>query len=147
MTRGTSETAAVEPTAIDPAAPPRRTHTRVREGMSDRGNWVQLIKFAAVGASGFVVNLIVYEIARSGFDIYYLLSAVIAFVFAVTNNFLLNRYWTFKASEGHAGFQAARFLVVSLFALVFNLLVLKGLVQVASASSPRKLSRSSAPRR
>jgi dolichol-phosphate mannosyltransferase len=140
MTQGTSETAAVEPTAIDPAVPdPRRTHTRVREGMSDRDNWVQLIKFAAVGASGFVVNLIVYEIARSGFDIYYLLSAVIAFVFAVTNNFLWNRYWTFKATDGHAGFQAARFLIVSLFALVFNLVVLKGLVQVGVGEFPAQV--------
>lgn len=116
---------------VDPAIPsddPVRLHRRVRHGVKQPHNWIQLIKFGAVGASGYVVNLIAYEIARSVFDVYYLAAAVIAFCFAVTNNFLWNRYWTFKATDGHAGFQAARFFVVSLLALAFNLVVLKLLV-------------------
>src|SRR6188472_1857117 len=43
---------------------------------------------------------------------------------AVSNNFLLNRHWTFQATEGHAGFQAARFFTVSLLALGVNLVFL-----------------------
>jgi putative flippase GtrA len=58
---------------------------------------------------------------------------VLAFCVAVTNNFLWNRHWTFKATHGHAGFQAARFLAVSLFALGFNLIVLEVLVSVVGA--------------
>jgi putative flippase GtrA len=44
---------------------------------------------------------------------------------------LLNRHWTFKATDGRATFQAPRFLVVSIVALAFNLLVLELLVSVA----------------
>ena len=113
-----------------------RLHHRVGDGMRKPHNWIQLIKFGAVGASGYVVNLIVYEIARQQFDIHYLLAAVIAFVFAVTNNFLWNRHWTFKATDGHAGFQAARFFVVSLFALAFNLLLLQILVAAGIGEFP-----------
>jgi dolichol-phosphate mannosyltransferase len=114
----------------------QRLHRRVGEGMRQPHNWIQLIKFGAVGASGYVVNLIVYEIARQQFDVHYLVAAVIAFIFAVTNNFLWNRHWTFKATDGHAGFQAARFFVVSLFALAFNLLLLQILVGAGVGEFP-----------
>ncbi|MGB0872076.1 MAG: GtrA family protein [Solirubrobacterales bacterium] len=113
-----------------------RFHTRLNAGLRQSHNWVQLTKFALVGASGYVVNLVAYEVARKGFDVHYLLAAVIAFCFAVTNNFLWNRHWTFKATDGHAGFQAARFFVVSVFALTFNLVVLKLLVQVGVGEFP-----------
>lgn len=129
--------AVIDSPAIDPDAPTTpRTHTRVREGLTRSHNWVQLSKFAMVGASGYVVNLIAYTLAWDGFGIHYLVAAVIAFCFAVTNNFLWNRYWTFKAREGHAGFQAARFLVVSLIALAFNLIVLKVLVHFGVGEIP-----------
>ena len=92
---------------------------------------MQLVKFSVVGASGYVINLGVYAGLLKGADVHYRTAAVLAFCVAVTNNFLWNRHWTFKATHSHAGFQAARFLVVSLFALVFNLVVLELLVAVA----------------
>jgi putative flippase GtrA len=104
---------------------------RVRLGMTRPHNWMQLVKFSAVGASGYVVNLAVYSALLKGAGVHYRTAAVLAFCVAVTNNFLLNRYWTFDAKDGNAGFQAARFLVVSLFALAFNLIVLELLVSVA----------------
>jgi putative flippase GtrA len=63
-------------------------------------------------------------------DVHYQPAAVVAFCVAVTNNFLLNRHWTFRAADGRAAFQAPRFLIVSLIALGFNLLVLELLVGV-----------------
>lgn len=128
---------AIDDPTIDANVPPTpRTHTRVREGLSQPHNWVQLSKFAMVGASGYVVNLIAFTIAVKGFDIGHLVAAVIAFCFAVTNNFLWNRHWTFKATDDHAGFQAARFLVVSLVALGFNLVVLELLVNFGIGEIP-----------
>jgi putative flippase GtrA len=91
-------------------------------------NWVQLVKFSLVGASGYIINLAVYVSLLKGADVHYRGAAVLAFCVAVTNNFLWNRHWTFKATDDHAGFQAARFLVVSLLALAFNLIVLELLV-------------------
>jgi putative flippase GtrA len=94
-------------------------------------NWMQLVKFSVVGASGYVINLAVYSALLKGAGVHYRTAAVLAFCVAVTNNFLWNRHWTFDAKDGHAGFQAARFFVVSLFALAFNLAVLELLVTVA----------------
>ena len=96
------------------APPPRlRTHTRVRQGMGRRHNWVQLVKFGVVGGSGYVVNLAVFAAAVEIANVHHLVAATIAFVVAVTNNFWWNRHWTFGARDGHAGFQAARFFGVS----------------------------------
>jgi len=101
----------------------------VGRGLRKPANWVQLVKFSAVGASGYVVNLVVFTTLVRGLGVHYILAAVLAFCVAVTNNFLWNRHWTFAAAEGHMGFQAARFFTVSVIALGFNLLVLELLVQ------------------
>jgi dolichol-phosphate mannosyltransferase len=118
---------------LEDAAPGTRrraTHhaLRVGRGMRKPANWVQLVKFGIVGASGYVVNLAVYTTLVRAFDVHYILAAVLAFCVAVTNNFLWNRHWTFAATDGHMGFQAARFLTVSVLALGFNLIVLEVLV-------------------
>lgn len=99
--------------------------------MRKPANWVQLVKFSLVGASGYVINLAVYTTLVHALDVHYILAAIAAFCVAVTNNFLWNRHWTFDAKHGHMGFQAARFLTVSLLALGFNLVVLEFLVSVA----------------
>jgi putative flippase GtrA len=99
--------------------------------MRKPANWLQLVKFSIVGATGYVVNLSVYTALVKAAGIHYIPAAILAFCVAVTNNFLLNRHWTFRAGDGHAGFQAARFLTVSLIALAFNLVVLELLVSTA----------------
>ena len=101
---------------------------RVRHGLARPANWLQLIRFGLVGASGYAVNLAVFAVCVGGLRLDYRLAATVAFVFAVTNNFFLNRHWTFAAGDGHAGFQAARFLAVSVAAFALNLLVLELLV-------------------
>jgi dolichol-phosphate mannosyltransferase len=53
----------------------------------------------------------------------------------VANNFLWNRAWTFRDARGHAGFQAARFLLVSVAAFAFGLLVLDVLVRDAGVEA------------
>jgi putative flippase GtrA len=62
----------------------------------------------------------------------YRLSAVVAFAVAVTNNFVLNRFWTFRQTAGAASFEAPRFLVVSLGAFGFSFVVLTALVEIGS---------------
>src|SRR5918999_1923870 len=106
-------------------------HLRVRAGLRRPHNWMQLVKFCAVGASGYVVNLCVFALCFEVAGMHHLLAATAAFVVAVTNNFWWNRHWTFKARRGHAGFQAARFLTVSVTAFVFAAAVLELLVSAA----------------
>jgi putative flippase GtrA len=107
-------------------------HLRVRSGLRRPHNWVQLVKFCAVGASGYVVNLSVFALCVEVIGLHHLIGATVAFVVAVTNNFWWNRHWTFKAGRGHAGFQAARFLTVSVAAFLFAATVLQLLVDVAN---------------
>jgi dolichol-phosphate mannosyltransferase len=114
------------------AEPTRRGHrrARVRAGLRQPANWLQLVRFAAVGASGYAVNLGVFTLLVHAAAIDYKLAAVAAFLVALTNNFVWNRAWTFAdAGGGHVGFQAARFCVVSLVAFGFNLVVLFALVE------------------
>lgn len=104
-------------------------HARVRAGMRQVHNWAQLLRFLAVGASGYVVNLAVFAGAHNWLGIDYRLAALAAFIVALANNFFWNRHWTFDAGAGHAGFQAARFIAVSVAAFVVNLIALELLVQ------------------
>ena len=104
---------------------------RVHLGTREPSNWVELFKFGVVGASGYVVNLIVFALLVEGLDVHHIPGAIGAFVVAVTNNFLLNRHWTFDASGGHAGEQAWRFFAVSVGGLGINLVALALLVDAA----------------
>ena len=107
---------------------------RIHLGTRKPGNWLQLFHFAVVGGTGYVVNLIVFTLLNGGADLNHLLAAIGAFVVAVSNNFLLNRHWTFRhqgSADSHAGFQAARFLTVSVVGLAVNLIVLEFLVTSA----------------
>jgi dolichol-phosphate mannosyltransferase len=106
----------------------------VGSGVRRPANWLQLIRFALVGASGYVVNLATFALLVHAAGVHYRAAAVGAFAVALANNFLWNRRWTFDARDGHAGFQAARFVVVSVVAFAFNLLVLE--ILVAGADLP-----------
>ena len=108
-----------------------RVHSRVSKGVRQRHNWVQLMKFCAVGGSGYVVNLVVFTLAVEVAEVHHLVAATAAFVVAVSNNFWWNRHWTFGAGDGHAGFQAARFFTVSVGAFVFAAVILELLVNGA----------------
>ena len=96
-----------------------------------RRNWVQLAKFCAVGVVGYAVNLGVYSLLLNWANLYYLVAAIGSFAVAVTNNYLLNRYWTFHHQRGHFAYQGARFLAVSLVSLGANLLILHLLISAA----------------
>lgn len=94
-------------------------------------NWIQLARFAAVGTSGYVVNLVIFGALLHLALVGYRLAATFAYGLAVANNFLWNRAWTFAARGGHAGFQAARFICVSLAAFGVSLAMLVALVEAA----------------
>src|ERR687887_634083 len=91
---------------------------RARAGRALRrsANWVQLAKFAAVGATGYVVNLAVYTALLRGAGWHYAYAATVSFLVAVTNNYLWNRVWTFRDQRGHVAFQGLRLFVVALVA-------------------------------
>jgi putative flippase GtrA len=114
----------------------RGTIERARRALGRRHNWLQLGKFCAVGASGYLVNLAVYALLLRGAGLHYLLAATGSFLVAVTNNYTWNRVWTFRGQRGHMAYQGLRFLVVSTIALAANLMLLYGLVSLGVGELP-----------
>jgi putative flippase GtrA len=109
------------------------TRARVSAALRRRGNWEQLVRFCVVGASGYVVNLVVYSLLVLEVGVHYLPAAICSFLVAVTNNYTWNRLWTFRAQRGHVAYQGMRFLVVSTLALGANLAVLYLLVEIGAS--------------
>jgi dolichol-phosphate mannosyltransferase len=107
---------------------------RLAGAARSRDSWLQLLKFGVVGGSGYLINLGVFAFLSGNLGVYHAVAAVGAFCFAVTSNFLWNRYWTFGPGEGLAHLQAARFLAVSVACLVINLVVLELLVSSSGIS-------------
>jgi putative flippase GtrA len=92
---------------------------RAAEALRRPANWLQLAKFGAVGASGYVVNLAVYALLLH-YGLHFRLAAIVSFVVSAASNYVLNRAWTFREARGHFAYQGMRFLVVSAAALAAN---------------------------
>lgn len=93
----------------------------------------QFMKYSIVGASGFVINMIVYSAMVKSVGMHYMPAAIVSFTAAITNNFILNKYWTFNNPQGAVSRQARRFLVISLASLALNLAILRVLVEILAS--------------
>jgi putative flippase GtrA len=109
-------------TDLPPAA------ARAARALRTPANWLQLAKFAAVGASGYVVNLTVYALLLEAAGLHYAPAATCSFLVAASWNYTLNRHWTFRAERGHFGIQGMRFFVVSAVVYGANLGLLAALI-------------------
>ncbi|MGQ9588304.1 MAG: glycosyltransferase [Thermoplasmata archaeon] len=86
------------------------------------------LKFAFIGGIGTLINLAILWTSVEVFFVYYLWAAVLAFVIADTNNYIWNRWWTFR-SKGRIRFQYPQFLLVSLDGLMLDIILLWALVE------------------
>jgi dolichol-phosphate mannosyltransferase len=118
----------VERSSAVGVAATRLARTRAGRALRRPHNWMQLLKFSVVGASGYVVNLSVFSALVLGAGLDHRLAAVCSFLVAVTNNYTWNRLWTFHRSRGRFAYQGMRFLVVAVLALVANLIALELLI-------------------
>lgn len=91
----------------------------------------QFIKYCMVGASGFVINLFVFWLMLTSLDVHYWIAGSVSFAVSVTNNFFMNRYWTFRITEGEIFSQASRFMVVSISSWALNMFMLRLLIEDA----------------
>lgn len=97
------------------------------ERVGQRRGVRQFVKFGIVGASGFVVNLVIFTLLQRvvpnhmNAGPYYAIYSI-AFLAGGVSNYFLNRIWTFR-STGHAGKEAMQFLTVSVLALIVGLIV------------------------
>lgn len=106
-----------------PATPSTSLFGRIAQRRGVR----QLVKFGIVGASGFVVNLVIFTLLRKvvahpNAPLEYNITYSIAFLSGGVSNYFLNRAWTFR-STGHVGKEGASFMTVSVIALIVGLIV------------------------
>lgn len=86
---------------------------------------LQFAKFSLVGLVGTFINIFILYIFTERFKIYYLISAIFAFIFAVISNFILNKIWTFSEKIYERLVEEfISFFVVSLSAFVVNIFFL-----------------------
>lgn len=99
---------------------------RIRRAIS------QFWKYCIVGATGYVINFLIFSLLYGVAAIPYVLAATVSFAISATNNFLLNKYWTFDNPQGQTTTQAGRFLVVSCASWGLNMLLLVLMIEVLS---------------
>jgi putative flippase GtrA len=97
--------------------------------IAERRGVRQFVKFGIVGASGFVVNFLVFKLLEHVTPLEdhaarYTLNFSLAFLSGGVSNYFFNRIWTFRAT-GSALVQGVQFLSVSAVALLVGLGVSK----------------------
>lgn len=106
-------------------------HRRIRLAMRAPTNWWQLARYGVVGIIGYAISIATFAVLYHPVGLSSWLAATGAFVLALTNNFWWNRHWTFRAGDGHAGFQATKFVLINIGAFLFSLVVLRLMIDVA----------------
>lgn len=92
----------------------------------------QIVKYLISGGTSAVANLFLLYVFTDLLGIYYLLSSIFSFVFAVMLGFTLQKFWTFKGShvEGTRR-QAVAYLSVAISNAFLNTILLYLLVEYA----------------
>jgi len=83
----------------------------------------KILKFSSVGALGSVTNISIYS-ALVFLDVNYNLASVIAFIFAVTQNYTLNKKWTFKDHNTKTKQKFVKYFILNFSSFFINLAVL-----------------------
>ena len=112
----------------DPSAQAVRLPDRLRYALTHPANWFEVLRYSAVGLTGYLISVVSFAVAVE-LGCGYILAATIAFGFALVNNFVFNRSWTFRATDGRIHIQWVRFVVVNVAVFVFSLGVLYVLIE------------------
>ena len=86
-------------------------------------------KFCLVGGVGFIINIGIFYITHSLVNIQYIFCSIISFFFAVSSNFILNKYWTFKDyGRKKILLQYLKYILVNIGGLTVNIIVLTSFI-------------------
>lgn len=81
----------------------------------------QFIKFSLVGLLNTAIHYGVFYVTYTYMGIYHLLASTIGFCLAVTNSYIVNRFWTFKTRGSKKRREFPKFITVNLLTLSINL--------------------------
>ncbi len=84
----------------------------------------RLLKFGVVGLAGMAIDFSITWLCKEKLRLNKYLANSLGFCLAVTNNFLLNRYWTFENNTQSFTAQFIKFMLVSVSGLLINNLLL-----------------------
>jgi dolichol-phosphate mannosyltransferase len=95
------------------------------------GRYDVILRYGISGVIGILVNLITLYLLTDLAGLWYLLSAVLAYIMSFIVAFTLQKYWTFRDTD-HSRLprQATLYLMIALGALLFDLLALYILVDI-----------------
>ncbi len=85
---------------------------------------LKFLRFCVVGVTGTIIDFGLTWICKEKLHIHKFISNAIGFVVAATNNYILNRIWTWGSTNEHIGVEYTTFFVVSLIGLGLNTLIL-----------------------
>lgn len=93
-------------------------------------NRFRALRFLIAGSMAAAVNLTLFFILHTYFDVWYLLAASMSFVFGFTVSFVLQKYWTYQErNHAHIPTQGTHYLALALMNLLINNLILYTLVE------------------
>lgn len=84
-------------------------------------DFIKFFKFGLVGFSGLIIDFGVTWICKEKLKINKYLANTFGFLFAVSNNYLLNKYFTFNDTNSAIGTQFALFLGISIIGFLLNI--------------------------
>ncbi|MBP5547402.1 MAG: GtrA family protein [Bacteroidales bacterium] len=85
---------------------------------------LKFLRFCIVGVSGTIIDFGLTWLCKEKFHIPKFISNAIGFVVAATNNYILNRIWTWGSTSEQIGLEYTKFFIVSLIGLGINTLIL-----------------------
>ncbi|MBR1765553.1 MAG: GtrA family protein [Bacteroidales bacterium] len=83
----------------------------------------KFVKFGVVGAFGSVIDFGLTALCKGIFGMPELLANAIGFTVAATNNYILNRTWTWRSTSKNVGIEYSKFIVISVIGLGLNSLI------------------------
>nr|WP_314866778.1 GtrA family protein [uncultured Flavobacterium sp.] len=87
-------------------------------------NFIQFFRFGVVGAFGLCIDFCVTWVLKEKVRVNKYQSNAIGFVVAATNNYFLNKYFTFQNTDSDLVIQFASFFGIALVGLGLNLIIL-----------------------
>lgn len=85
----------------------------------------QIIKFGLIGTLNFIIDLLIYLFLTRQLSIYYILAHIIAFLFANSISFILNKNFAFQDNNQEKIFiKYLKFLSLTIFSLFISAVIL-----------------------
>ncbi len=81
---------------------------------------VKFFKFGLVGFSGLIIDFSITYLLKEKAKIHKYVANSIGFAAAATNNYILNRIWTFASRDPEVMTQYFKFVTVSITGLILN---------------------------